>query len=80
MDDEGRVVAEVSDVEPLPILAGSHLKRSVVFEKILAAGHYTINYRIDFQDGAKAVEGVTDMIVKPTLAPIASVGKTPPKP
>jgi hypothetical protein len=80
LDAQGNVVADVADIEPLPVLAGAKISQRVVIDKTLAPGSYTVKYRIDFQDGGKAVEGVTDMIVKPTLAPIASAGKTPPKP
>ena len=71
MDAEGRVVAEVPDIEPLPILAGAALKQPVVIDKILAPGRYTVSYRIDFQDGAKAIEGVTDLNVMTNAEKIA---------
>jgi hypothetical protein len=80
LDAQGTVVAAVPEIEPLPILAGAKISQRVTIDKMLAPGSYTVKYRIDFQDGAKAIEGVTDMIVKPTLAAIASVGKTPLKP
>ena len=80
LDAQGNIVADVADIEPLPVLAGAKISQPVTIDKMLAPGSYTVKYRIDFQDGAKAIEGVTDLIVKPTSAPIASAGKTPPKP
>lgn len=79
IDAQGNVVADAPEIEPLPILAGAKLSQPVVIDKLLAPGTYTVKYRIDFQDGAKAVEGVTDLTVKPS-PPIASSGKTPSKP
>jgi methionine-rich copper-binding protein CopC len=72
LDSEGKVVAEAPELEPLPILAGSELKQSVTIGKTLAPGNYTVRYRIDFQDGAKATEGVTDLVVKPAAPQIAT--------
>lgn len=80
LDAEGKVVAEVPDIEPLPILAGAALKQPVTIDRLLAPGKYTVRYRIDFQDGEKAVEGVTDLNVKASADSIATAGKTPPKP
>lgn len=78
LDSEGKIVADMPELEPLPVLAGSELKQPVVIAKTLAPGNYTVKYRIDFQDGGKASEGVTDLVVK---APqVASAGATPPKP
>lgn len=78
LDAQGNVVADVPEIEPLPVLAGAKISQPVVIDKTLAPGSYTVKYRIDFQDGAKAVEGVTDLTVKPVAT--ASAGKTPPKP
>jgi hypothetical protein len=80
LDAQGNIVADVADIEPLPVLAGAKISQPVTIDKMLAAGSYTVKYRIDFQDGAKAVEGVTDLNVKPISAPIASAGRMPPKP
>jgi methionine-rich copper-binding protein CopC len=64
IDSEGNVVADVADMDPLPVLAGGELKRPIRIEKSLAPGIYTVKYRVDFQDGEKVAEGVTDLIVK----------------
>lgn len=80
LDSDGKIVAEAPDLEPLPVLAGAALKQSVVIPKTLQPGSYTVKYRIDFQDGAKASEGVTDLVVKPSVPQIASARTAPPKP
>jgi hypothetical protein len=72
-DVDGKVVADVPEIEPLPILAGAELKPSVFIDKLLAPGNYTVKYRIDFQDGGKATEGVTEFNVK--AAQIAAATK-----
>lgn len=79
VDSDGKVIADVPDVEPLPILAGAEMNQPVLIGKNLAPGKYTVKYRIDFQDGGKTTEGVTDLVVK-TATQIASSGKTTPKP
>ena len=78
VDADGKVVAEVKETETLPILANAETARPVLIEKALAAGKYTVKYRIDFQDGLPVTEGVTDLVI---AAPqIASSGTTPKKP
>jgi len=52
-DAEGKIVADVPDLEPLPILAGSETKQPLLIGKNLPPGNYTVKYRVDFQDGAK---------------------------
>ncbi len=64
VDSEGKLVANVDELDPLPVLAGSELKRPIRIEKALAPGTYTVKYRVDFQDGQKVAEGVTDLIVE----------------
>jgi methionine-rich copper-binding protein CopC len=66
-DEKGSEVADISDFEPLPILAKSTISQATLIEKQLLPGTYTVKYKIDFQDGSRAVEGVTDFTVKPTL-------------
>jgi methionine-rich copper-binding protein CopC len=80
LDAKGNVVADVTDIEPLPVLAGAKLSQPVVIDKMLSPGNYTVKYRIDFQDGGKPIEGVTDLIVKPIAAATASVAKSTPRP
>ena len=64
LDAADKVVAELPETESVPILAGAQLSQSVIINKALAPGNYTVKYRIDFQDGAKATEGITDLVVK----------------
>ena len=80
VDAEGRTVAEMPDVESIPILAGAELSQSVVLSKTLAPGNYLVKYRIDFGDGARATEGVTDLTVKPAIYLAAAEKKPLPKP
>jgi hypothetical protein len=79
VDAEGKVVADLPEIEPLPILAGSQLSQPVLIDKTLAPGTYSVKYRIDFQDGSRAIEGVTDLAV--SAAPqVAKTAKPVPKP
>ena len=80
LDAAEKVVADIPEIEPLPILAGSETKQPVTIGKTLAPGNYTVKYRVDFQDGGKATEGVTDLVVKATAPQIASSAKDPKKP
>lgn len=74
LDSDGKAVAELSGIEPLPILAGSEIAQPLVIEKRLTPGLYSVKYRIDFQDGRPATEGVTDLVVR--TAP--QIATTPP--
>ncbi|MEQ1605450.1 MAG: hypothetical protein ABL999_11345 [Pyrinomonadaceae bacterium] len=67
-DTDGKMVADVPESEILPVLAGSSIDQPVTIAKSLAPGSYTVKYRIDFQDGGKAMEGVTDLVVKTQIA------------
>ncbi len=79
LDNDGKVVANAPDLEPLPILAGAEVSQPVTISKTLAPGIYTVKYRIDFQDGGKVTEGITDLIVK-TTPQIAQAEKPSQKP
>jgi methionine-rich copper-binding protein CopC len=68
IDASGRTVAELPESESLPVLGGASLSRPFVIEKTLAPGTYTVRYRVDFQDGGKVTEGVTDVTVKESVA------------
>jgi P pilus assembly chaperone PapD len=68
IDSAGRTVAELPENESLPILGGSELSQPLLIEKALQPGAYVIKYRIDFQQGGKVTEGVTDLIVKEAIA------------
>lgn len=62
-DASGKIVAESAEKESLPVLAGSELAKPLTIEKALAPGAYTVKYRVDFQDGSRPTEGVTDLVV-----------------
>ncbi|MGB7925033.1 MAG: hypothetical protein WCF57_17465 [Pyrinomonadaceae bacterium] len=64
VDEAGRAVAELPEGESLPILGGSQLTQPIIIEKALKPGTYTVRYRVDFQNGSKVTEGVTDLLVK----------------
>lgn len=68
VDASGRTIAELPESESLPVLGGATLSHPVVIEKTLAPGTYTVRYRVDFQDGGKVTEGVTDLTVKENIA------------
>ena len=63
VDVKGQVVAELPEAESLPVLAKGELSKAVVIEKKLAPGTYTVKYKVEFQDGGKATEGVKELIV-----------------
>lgn len=62
-DAAGQIVAQSAEKESLPVLAGSELAKPLTIEKALAPGVYNIKYRVDFQDGSRPTEGVTDLVV-----------------
>jgi len=62
-DVSGQIVAQCAEKESLPVLAGSELAKPLTIEKALAPGIYNIKYRVDFQDGSRPTEGVTDLVV-----------------
>ena len=62
-DSAGVSVAELPQKEALPLLGGAELVQPVVLETRLAPGTYTVKYRIDFQDGSRPTEGVTELVV-----------------
>lgn len=64
VDAAGRTVAELPASETLPVLGGSELDQKLRIEKTLPPGTYSVKYRIDFQDGGRVTEGVTDLVVK----------------
>jgi P pilus assembly chaperone PapD len=64
VDASGRTVAELPEGESLPVLGGAELSQKLRIDKQLAPGAYSVKYRIDFQDGSRTTEGVTDLVVK----------------
>jgi methionine-rich copper-binding protein CopC len=64
LDSAGAVVAELPETESLPVLAGAEMSRPLVIPKSLAAGAYSVRYKIDFKDGSATTEGQTELVVK----------------
>jgi hypothetical protein len=63
-DSAGVAVAELPQKESLPLLGGAELAQPVVVESRLAPGNYTVKYRVDFQDGSRPTEGVTELVIR----------------
>src|ERR1044072_3590387 len=59
----GVAVAELPQKESLPLLGGAELAQPLVLETRLAPGTYTVKYRVDFQDGSRPTEGVTELVI-----------------
>lgn len=79
-DGSGHVVAELAEMESLPVLGGAELAQPVTIEKILAPGVYSVKYRVDFQDGSRPTEGITDLVVANTITASISSTAVDPKP
>lgn len=62
-DSSGVAVAELAQKESLPVLGGAELLQPLVLETHLAPGTYTVKYRVDFQDGSRPTEGVTELVI-----------------
>lgn len=62
-DSAGVSVAELPQKESLPVLGGAELIQPLVLETRLAPGTYTVKYRVDFQDGSRPTEGVTELVI-----------------
>jgi hypothetical protein len=60
----GVAVLEVPQGESLPVLGGSELSEPLVLQARLAPGTYTASYRVDFQDGSRPTEGVTEFAIR----------------
>jgi P pilus assembly chaperone PapD len=64
LDAAGRTVAELPENETLPLLGGATLSQPLKLDAKLAPGLYTVKYRVDFQDGSRPTEGVTELAIK----------------
>ena len=62
-DSAGVAVAELPQKESLPLLGGAELVQPLVLEARLTPGTYMVKYRVDFQDGSRPTEGVTELVV-----------------
>ncbi len=65
-DSSGVAIAELLQKESLPLLGGAELIQPLVLETRLAPGTYNVKYRVDFQDGNRPTEGVTELVVPPS--------------
>lgn len=63
-DRSGAAIAELPQKESTPLLGGSEMLQPVVLETRLAPGTYNVKYRVDFQDGNRPTEGITELVVK----------------
>jgi P pilus assembly chaperone PapD len=62
-DSSGASIAELPQKESLPVLGGSELIQPLVLETRLAPGTYSVKYRVDFQDGNRPTEGITELVI-----------------
>lgn len=68
VDSRGALVAEMPEIESLPILGASTVSRPLHIDKPIPPGNYSVIYRVDFRDGNPVVEGQTDLSVKARVA------------
>jgi hypothetical protein len=62
-DSSSLSVVEVPQRESLPLLGGSELVQPLVVETRLTPGTYNVKYRVDFQDGSRPTEGITELVI-----------------
>ena len=65
-DRSGAAVVELPQKESLPLLGGAELAQPLVLETRLSPGTYNVKYRVDFQDGSRPTEGITELVVLPS--------------
>ena len=65
-DSAGVSVVELPQKESLPLLGGAELAQPFVVETRLSPGTYNVKYRVDFQDGTRPTEGITELVVLPS--------------
>jgi hypothetical protein len=70
-DGSGVAVVDLPQKESLPLLGGAELAQPLVLEARLAPGTYNVKYRVDFQDGNRATEGITELVI-PRSQPASS--------
>jgi hypothetical protein len=71
-DPAGVAIVELPQKESLPLLGGAELLQPLVVETRLAPGTYSVKYRVDFQDGSRPTEGITELVIP--QSPQASIG------
>lgn len=62
-DSAGVPVVELPQRESLPLLGGAELMQPLVLETRLAPGTYNVKYRVDFQNGSRPTEGITELVI-----------------
>jgi len=70
-NSSGAAVAELPQKESLPLLGGAELLQPLAIDMRLAPGTYTVKYRVDFQDGSRPTEGITELVI-PQSQPASS--------
>ena len=63
-NSSGVAIAELPQKETIPLLGGSEMVQPLVIETRLTPGTYNVKYRVDFQDGNRPTEGITELVVK----------------
>jgi hypothetical protein len=63
-NSSGVSVVDLPQKESLPVLGGAELIQPLVLETHLAPGTYSVKYRVDFQDGSRPTEGVTELVIQ----------------
>lgn len=62
-NSSGVAVVDLPQKESLPVLGGAELMQPLVVETRLAPGTYNVKYRVDFQDGNRPTEGITELVI-----------------
>ena len=62
----GVSVVDLPQKESLPLLGGAELAQPLVVETRLVPGTYNVKYRVDFQDGSRPTEGITELVIPAT--------------
>ena len=65
-NSSGVAIAELPQKESIPLLGGSEMVQPLVIETRLTPGTYNVKYRVDFQDGTRPTEGITELVVLPS--------------
>jgi hypothetical protein len=65
-DNSGVSIVDLPQRESLPVLGGAELIQPIVVETHLMPGTYSVKYRVDFQDGSRPTEGITELVVLPS--------------
>jgi hypothetical protein len=60
----GVALVDLPQKESLPVLGGAELIQPLVLETHLAPGTYSVKYRVDFQDGNRPIEGITELVIQ----------------